>query len=144
MVRNSAVKVWLGLVLGLVGVTRLGAQAPVRDTASDTTGTAYDTTGTYLTLDGLGLGRIMPASISDVALRVRSALIGMKVVQERERSLGQGTREVRGKKGLSDVIVRFRSQSPSATRVEVTALRGPASADKGMEHELLDAIEKAK
>jgi hypothetical protein len=147
MVRKSVFPLGLVLLVSLAGPTPSGAQA-ANDTThhggatSETSAIAYDTTGSYTTLDGLGLGRVIPASFSDVRLRVRTAFIGMKIVQERDRSLGLGAREIRGKKGLADVSVRFRPQSPSSTRIEVTALNGPASPDKELADEILDAIAK--
>jgi hypothetical protein len=138
MVRKSVIRLGLVLLVSLAGVTPSGAQA-----AEDTTRHG-DTADSYTTLDGLGLGRVIPASFSDVRLKVRTALIGMKIVQERDRSLGLGAREIRGKKGLVDVSVRFRPQSPSSTRIEVTALSGPASPDKDLADQILDAVEKAR
>jgi hypothetical protein len=145
MVRGSGFRLGLVLLVSLCGPTPSGAQAADDTThlsgaTSDIRATAYDTTGSYTTLDGLGLGRVIPASFSDVRLRVRTAFIGMKIVQERDRSLGLGAREIRGKKGLVDVSVRFRPQSPSSTRIEVTALSGPANPDKELADEILDAI----
>jgi hypothetical protein len=149
MARKAVLRLGVAVLVSLAGARESGAQA-ARDTTHhgsptpDTSATAYDTTGTYTTLDGLGLGRIIPASLSDVQIRVRTALLQMKIVQESDRPLGLGAREIRGKKGLADVSVRFRSQSPSTTRIEVTVLSGPTNPDKGLADQILDAIQKGK
>ncbi len=138
MLKHSAVRLVTVIALSLVAARGLVAQATA---ASDT---ANDTSGTYLTLAGNGVGRIVPGSVSDVTVRVRTVLIKMKIVQERDRPLRQGGRELRGKKGLVDVSVRLRSESTSSTRVEVTALRGPANPDEELARQVIDEIQKAK
>ena len=128
-------------VLLLMPATAIGAQA------QDTAATA-DSGDTYVTLDGYGLGRIIEGSITDVTIRARAAMVKMKIVEEpgrslRTRSLGQGWRELRGKKGNLDVSIRLKSQSNGRTRVEVTSKAGPARYDKGVAQQILDEVGKS-
>ena len=66
-------------------------------------------------------------------------MIRMRIVEERGRSLGHGWRELRGKKGPADVVIRLKSQTAASTRVEVTARRGLAEYDEGVAERVLDA-----
>jgi hypothetical protein len=145
MVRKSVLRLGLAVVVGLAGVTRSGAQA-AGDTAQQGAATANtnatDTTDTYTTLDGYGLGRIVPGALTDVTLRARTAMVKLKIVEEPTRSLGRQLTTLRGKKGTTDVVISLRSQSVNTTRVEVTAREGGARWDKELEQQILDAIGK--
>lgn len=132
MLRNSLFWLVLALTLSATTSARLSAQAD----------TSYGTEDTYVTNDGYGLGRIVPGSLTDVTARARAAMIKQKIVEESARPLGQGWRELRGKKGDLDVSIRLRRQSASTTRVEINARQGLTGWDKGFEQQLLDAVGK--
>jgi hypothetical protein len=145
MVRKSVLRLGLAVLMSLAGVSVSAAQAP-GDTAHQGTATDYanasDSTDTYTTLDGYGVGRIVPGALADVTLRARTAMVKMKIVEEPTRSLGRQLKTLRGKKGSTDVVISLRFQSVNTTRVEVTAREGGALWDKGLEEQVLDAIGK--
>jgi hypothetical protein len=128
-----------GTRIGLLVLLSMAVMA-TRAQAQDTAATA-DSSDTYTTLDGYGLGRIVPGSLAAVTTRTKVAMLKMKIVEERGRSVG-GWQQLRGKKGLLDVSIRLKSESPSTTRVEVNARTGPTAWDKGFEEQLLDEIGK--
>ena len=135
-----------GIRIGLA-LTLLTAATATRAYTQDTAATA-DSGDTYVTLDGYGLGRIIEGSITDVTIRARAAMVKLKIVQEpgrslRNRSLGPGWSEFRGKKGKLDVSIRLKSQGSGRTRVEVTSRAGPTNYDKGMAQQILDEIGKS-
>ncbi len=143
MRRNCTARIGLLLTLGLVAGGRLEAQATDSSKQATDSGAAVSDTGvTYTTLDGYGLGRIVPGSLGVVTSRARFAMVKMKIVEEPSRSLGKNLRQLRGKKGNLDVSVVLKFQSTSSTRVEVNARQGLTGWDKGLERELLDAIGK--
>jgi hypothetical protein len=140
MTTKAGIRIGLALMLGM-------ASTATRAQAQDTAATA-DSGDTYVTLDGYGLGRIVEGSITDVTIRARAAMVKMKIVEEpgrslRTRSVGQGWKELRGKKGNLDVSIRLKSQSSGRTRVEVTSRAGPANYDKGMAQQILDEVAKS-
>src|SRR5262245_26388821 len=82
----------IGLALALTtapAATRIQAQSSTAST--DSTKTDTNTVDTYTTLNGYGLGRIVPGSIGDVTIRARAAMIRMKIVEEPSRSLRTNT-----------------------------------------------------
>jgi len=131
MLGKSVYGVLCALAISLVGATGLQAQARLAST---------DSLDTYVTPDGYGLGKILPGSLTDVTARARAVMIRMRIVEERGRSLGHGWRELRGKQGPADVVIRLKSQTAASTRVEVTARRGLAEYDEGVAERVLDAI----
>lgn len=138
MFGTSAIRLACLLALGPVVATGLSAQGKTDSSE------AGDTSETYATLDGYGLGKIVPGSISDVTARARTAMIRMKIVEDPGRPLSGRWRVLRGKRGLSDVVIRLRSQSSSTSRVEVTARRGAADYEKGLAQQVIDEIEKTR
>jgi hypothetical protein len=131
---------------GLLVLTLATAATATASQAQDTSATA-DSSETYVTLDGYGLGRIVQGSITNATTRAKAVMVKMKIVEEPgpslgTRKLGLGWQERRGKKGLLDVSIRLKSESPSTTRVEVNARSGPTAWDKGFEEQLLDALGK--
>ncbi|MGH7497688.1 MAG: hypothetical protein ACREL3_02425 [Gemmatimonadales bacterium] len=133
MFRSSAITLCCLLGASLAGTSGFQAQ---------TSEATADSSNTYVTPDGYGLGQILPGAITDVTARTRAVMIKMKIVEERSRSLGQGWKELRGKRGAMDVSIRLKSQSASTTRVEVTARRGLADYNQGLQRQVLDAIGK--
>ena len=143
MTWNYTARLGLLLALCMAAGGRLEAQNTDSSTkTSDSSAVKSDSGDTYVTLDGYGLGRIVPGSLSVVTSRARVAMIRMKIVEERSRSLGKNLRELRGTKGNLDVSIVLKFQSTSSTRVEVNAREGLTGWDKGFEKQLLDAIGK--
>jgi hypothetical protein len=97
--------------------------------------------GVYLTTRGAE--SLVEGSIDDVTARAETAMAEMQIVKDGESSeRGGDERELKGKKGDLDVTIQLRRESPTTTKVEVTARENLAEWDKEYAQQVLERIVK--
>lgn len=95
--------------------------------------------GIYLTTRGAE--SMVEGSIDDVSGRARAVLNEDDIVlDESNMASGGDEREFKGKKGDLDVTIDLQRESPTTTRVEVTARENLAEWDKEYAQQLLSRI----
>lgn len=95
--------------------------------------------GVYLT--SRGAESVIQGSVDEVATRAESVLDEMDIVKDAESTeQGGDRRELKGKKGDIDVTVQLRRESPTTTKVEVTARENLAEWDKEYAEQILRRI----
>ncbi|MGH7632011.1 MAG: hypothetical protein ACREOF_21965 [Gemmatimonadales bacterium] len=96
-------------------------------------------TGIYLTTRGAE--SVVDGSVTDVAARARSVLgeEGVTISETRSED-GGDKREFKGTKGDLDVTITLERQSPTTTKVEVTARENLAEWDKEYAQRVLNKI----
>ncbi|HUF35885.1 MAG TPA: hypothetical protein VMN37_08045, partial [Gemmatimonadales bacterium] len=78
-----------------------------------------------------------------VAARAEAVMAEMQIVKDAESSeRGGDHRELKGKKGDLDVTIQMRRESPTTTKVEVTARENVAEWDKEYAQQVLERIVK--
>ncbi len=109
-------------------------------------------TGCFLAAAGAGAGgavyltsrgaeSLVDASVEDVASAVEETYSNLGITLTGTTTEGGGDqREMRGKKGDLDVTVKFDRQSPTTTKVEVTARENVAEWDKDYAKRVLENI----
>jgi hypothetical protein len=97
--------------------------------------------GIYLT--SRGAESLVEAPVADVANRAESVMGEMAIVKDAESSKQSGEkRELKGKKGDLDVTIQMQQQTPTTTKVEVTAKKNELEWDKDFAQEVLTKIVK--
>ncbi len=95
--------------------------------------------GIYLT--SRGAESVIPGSVEDVAARAEAVLDEMGIAKDAESTeQGGDRRELKGKKGDIDVTVQLQRESPTTTKVEVTARENVAEWDKEYAEQILRRI----
>jgi uncharacterized protein DUF3568 len=93
----------------------------------------------YLT--SRGAESVVEGSVDDVAGRAKAVMGEMQIVADAESTKeGGDKREFKGKKGDLDVTVKLERQSPTTTKVEVTAQKNLAEWDKDYAQQILERI----
>ncbi|HEU5169982.1 MAG TPA: DUF3568 family protein [Gemmatimonadales bacterium] len=96
-------------------------------------------TGIYLTTRGAE--SVVEGSVDNVASRARAVLREEGVtITETKSEDGGDKQELKGTKGDLDVTVTMERQSPSTTKVEVTARKNVAEWDKEYAQQILNKI----
>jgi len=131
MFRRVAVRFQLALVLALA----LPASACLAAAAAGAAGGVYFTSR--------GAESLVEGSIDQVAARAEAVMAEMQIVKDAESSeRGGDRRELKGKKGDLDVTIQMRRESPTTTKVEVTARENLAEWDKEYAQQVLERIVK--
>ena len=95
--------------------------------------------GVYLT--SRGAESLVEAPVDDVASRAEAVMNEMGIVKEAESTEDQGDKEVlKGKKGDLDVTIEIERESPTTSKVEVTARENLAEWDKEYAKDVLSRI----
>jgi hypothetical protein len=93
----------------------------------------------YLT--SRGAESVVEGSVDDLAARAKAVMGEMQIVADAESTKqGGDKREFKGKKGDLDVTVKLERQSPTTTKVEVTAQKNLAEWDKDYAQQILERI----
>jgi hypothetical protein len=93
----------------------------------------------YLT--SRGAESVVEGSVDDLAGRAKAVMGEMQIVADAESTKeGGDKREFKGKKGDLDVTVKLERQSPTTTKVEVTAQKNLAEWDKDYAQQILERI----
>lgn len=131
MSRRVAVRFQLALML----VLALPASACLAAAAAGAAGGVYFTSR--------GAESLVEGSIDQVAARSEAVMAEMQIVKDAESSeRGGDRRELKGKKGDLDVTIQMRRESPTTTKVEVTARENLAEWDKEYAQQVLERIVK--
>ena len=100
--------------------------------------------GGAIYLTSRGAESIVDASVPEVADAVTDVFADMGITVAGTTTEKEGDeREVRGKKGDLDVTVHFERESPSTTKVEVTARENVAEWDRDYAKRVLERIVEA-
>ncbi len=95
--------------------------------------------GVYLT--SRGAESVIEGSVDDVAARAEAVMDEMGIVKEGESTEDQGDKHVlKGKQGDLDVNIDINRESPTTTKVEVTARKNLAEWDKDYAKQVLNRI----
>jgi hypothetical protein len=95
--------------------------------------------GIYLT--SRGAGSLVQGSVDQVASRAQAVMNEEQIVPDAQSSENGGDkRELKGKKGDLDVTIQMERQSPTTTKVEVSARKNLAEWDKDYAQQLLSKI----
>ena len=95
--------------------------------------------GVYLTTRGAE--SVIAASVDDVAVRAESVMGEMGIAKDGESTEDQGDKRVlKGKQGDLDVTIDITRESPTTSKVEVTARKNLAEWDKDYAKEVLSRI----
>lgn len=95
--------------------------------------------GVYLT--SRGAESVIEGSVEDVAARAEAVMDEMGIVKEGESTEDQGDKHVlKGKQGDLDVNIDINRESPTTTKVEVTARKNLAEWDKDYAKQVLNRI----
>ena len=95
--------------------------------------------GIYLT--SRGAESVVEGSVDQVAGRAAAVMTELGIVKQGESTEDQGDKQVlKGKKGDLDVDIEIRRESPTTTKVEVTARKNLAEWDKEYAKEVLSRI----
>jgi hypothetical protein len=97
--------------------------------------------GIYLTTRGAE--SLVEGSVDQVAARAEAVMAEMQIVKNAESSeRGGDKRELKGKKGDLDVVITMQRETPTTTKVEVTARENLAEWDKKYAEDVLGRIVK--
>jgi hypothetical protein len=95
--------------------------------------------GVYLTTRGAE--SVIEAPVGDVATRAEAVMGEMGIVKEGESTEDQGDKQVlKGKQGDLDVNIDITRESPTTSKVEVTARKNLAEWDKDYAKQVLSRI----
>ncbi len=95
--------------------------------------------GIYLT--SRGAESVIEAPVDDVAGRAEAVMGELGIVKEGESTEDQGDKQVlKGKKGDLDITIEITRESPTTSKVEVTARENLAEWDKDYAKEVLNRI----
>ena len=95
--------------------------------------------GVYLT--SRGAESLIEAPVDQVAGRAEAVMTEMAIVKEGESTEDQGDKQVlKGKKGDLDITIDIDRESPTTSKVEVTARKNLAEWDKDYAKEVLNRI----
>ncbi|HYC33947.1 MAG TPA: hypothetical protein VEB59_16775 [Gemmatimonadales bacterium] len=122
--------------LALVAALAMPATACLAAAAAGAAG------GIYLT--SRGAESLVEAPVDEVARRAEAVMGEMQIVKDAESTeKGGDQRQLKGKKGDLDVTIDLRRESPTTTKVEVTARENLAEWDKEYAQDVLERIVKA-
>ena len=132
MARSARSLQTLALVLALA----LPASGCLAAAAAGAAGGVYFTTR--------GAESLVEGPIDQVTARAEAVMSEMQIVKDGESSeRGGDERQLKGKKGDLDVTIQLRRESPTTTKVEVTARENLAEWDKEYAQQVLERIVKA-
>jgi hypothetical protein len=95
--------------------------------------------GVYLT--SRGAEAVIEGSVDDVAARAESVMGEKNIVKQDESTEDQGAKHVlKGKDGDLDVTIEINRETPTTTKVEVTARKNLAEWDKDYAKQVLNRI----
>ena len=95
--------------------------------------------GVYLTTRGAE--SVIEGSVDDVASRAEAVMGEMGIVKDGESTEDQGDKHVlKGKQGDLDITIDINRESPTTTKVEVTARENLAEWDKDYAKQVLNRI----
>lgn len=95
--------------------------------------------GIYVT--SRGAESVVQGSVDQVAARAQTVMNQLQIVKSGESTEDGGDRrELKGKKGDLDVTIQLRRESPTTTKVEVTARENLAEWDKEYAERILRQI----
>jgi hypothetical protein len=95
--------------------------------------------GVYLT--SRGVEAVIEGSVDDVAARAESVMGEKNIVKQDESTEDQGAKHVlKGKDGDLDVTIEINRETPTTTKVEVTARENLAEWDKDYAKQVLNRI----
>jgi hypothetical protein len=95
--------------------------------------------GVYLT--SRGAESVIESSVDEVASRSEAVMGEMGIVKQGESTEDQGDKHVlKGKKGDLDVNIEINRESPTTSKVEVTARKNLAEWDKAYAKDVLNRI----
>ena len=121
--------------LALLVVLALPVSACLAAAAAGAAGGVYFTTR--------GAESLVEGPIDQVTARAEAVMAEMQIAKEGESSeRGGDQRELKGKKGDLDVTIQLRRESPTTTKVEVTARENLAEWDKEYAQQVLERIVK--
>jgi len=88
-----------------------------------------------------GVESLVNASVEETDARTRAVMADMGIgVTEEHSEKGGDQRELKGKHGDIDVTIQLRRESPTTTKVEVTARKNLAEWDKDFAKQVLARI----
>ena len=97
--------------------------------------------GSAIYLTSRGAEGVVQGSVSDVAGRARSVMQQEAIVPDASSTeKGGDEQELKGKKGDLDITFHMQRETPTTTKVEVTARENLAEWDKKYAEELLNRI----
>ncbi len=119
-------------------VAHMGALAPP-SSACVAAAAAGAAGGIYLT--SRGAESVVEGSVDQLAARAESVMEDMEIAKDAESTeQGGDKRELKGKRGDLDVTIELERQSPTTTKVEVTARENLAEWDKEYAEQILRRI----
>jgi hypothetical protein len=97
--------------------------------------------GSAVYLTSRGAAGVVQGSVSDVADRARSVMQEEAIVENAQSTeKGGDEQEIKGKKGDLDVTFDIQRETPTTSKVEVTARKNLAEWDKKYAEELLNRV----
>jgi hypothetical protein len=97
--------------------------------------------GSAIYLTSRGAEGVVQGSVSDVAARARTVMQQEAIVPDASSTeKGGDEQELKGKKGDLDITFHMQRETPTTTKVEVTARENLAEWDKKYAEELLNRI----
>ena len=97
--------------------------------------------GSAVYLTSRGAAGVVQGSVSDVAGRARSVMQEEAIVENAQSTeKGGDEQEIKGKKGDLDVTFHIQRETPTTSKVEVTARKNLAEWDKKYAQELLNRV----
>jgi hypothetical protein len=97
--------------------------------------------GSAIYLTSRGAEGVVQGTVSDVAARSRTVMQQESIVpDESSTKSGGDEQELKGKKGDLDVTFNIKRETPTTSKVEVTARKNLAEWDKNYAEELLNKI----
>jgi hypothetical protein len=97
--------------------------------------------GSAIYLTSRGAEGVVQGGVSDVAARARSVMQQEGIVENAQSTeKGGDEQEIKGKKGDLDVTFHIQRETPTTSKVEVTARENLAEWDKKYAQELLNRV----
>jgi hypothetical protein len=97
--------------------------------------------GSAIYLTSRGAEGVVQGTVSDVAARSRAVMEQEAIVPDASSTKSGGDeQELKGKKGDLDVTFNIKRESPTTSKVEVTARKNLAEWDKNYAEELLNKV----
>jgi hypothetical protein len=95
--------------------------------------------GVYLT--SRGAESMVEAPVDEVATRAEGVMSEMAIVKDAESAeQSKQRRELKGKKGDLDITIKMQQETPTTTKVEVSARKNEVQWDKNYAEEILTKI----
>ena len=119
--------------LAFVALLALPAPACLAAAAAGAAGGVYFTTR--------GAEALVEGSVDDVAARADAVMSEMQIAKDASSTENGGDeRQLKGKRGDTDVTITMQRESPTTTKVEVTARENLAEWDKEYAQQILQRI----